>query len=194
MLGAVNRPTTARLEPIDEISPELEPLLAKTVVRDGKPLNIFGVLAHHPKLLDRFNRLGGLLLTRGSVPPREREIVILRVGWRCRAIYEFGQHTLIGRQTGLTDAEIAALAGADDTHPWSEGDQALIALADDLCRDDCATDETWKALRPRWSDEQLVELVVCAGFYRMVSGFLNTMGVQLDAGVPGWPDTATAVS
>jgi alkylhydroperoxidase family enzyme len=190
----VTRPTAARLEPVAEISADLEPLLAKTVVRNGKPLNIFGVLAHHPKLLDRFNRLGGLLLTRGTVPEREREVVILRVGWRCRAIYEFGQHTLIGRQTGLTDAEIAALAGADDTHPWSEGDQALIALADDLCRDDCATDETWKALRPRWSDEQLVELVVCAGFYRMVSGFLNTMGVQLDAGVPGWPDTATAVS
>jgi hypothetical protein len=33
----------------------------------------------------------------------------------------------------------------------------------------------------------LVELVVVAGFYRLVSGFLNTMGVQLDAGVPGWP-------
>jgi alkylhydroperoxidase family enzyme len=76
----VNRPTAPRLQPITEISADLEPVLAKTVLRDGKPLNIFGVLAHHPKLLDRFNRLGGLLLTRGTVPPREREIVILRVG------------------------------------------------------------------------------------------------------------------
>jgi 4-carboxymuconolactone decarboxylase len=190
----VTRPSAARLEPVSDFSADLEPLLAKTVVRDGKPLNIFGVLAHHPKLLDRFNRLGGLLLTRGTVPAREREIVILRVGWRCRAIYEFGQHTLIGRQTGLTDAEIAALAGADDNHPWSTGDQVLIDLADDLCRDDCASDATWNALRPLWSDEQLVELVVCAGFYRLVSGFLNTMGVQLDEGVPGWPAGAKAVS
>jgi alkylhydroperoxidase family enzyme len=190
----VNRPTAPRLEPISEISADLEPLLAQTVVRDGKPLNIFGVLAHHPKLLDRFNRLGGLLLTRGTVPAREREIVILRVGWRCRAIYEFGQHTLIGRQTGLTDGEIAALAGADDTHQWSDGDRALIALADDLCRDDCASDATWDALRGHWSDQQLVELVVVAGFYRLVSGFLNSMGVQLDDGVPGWPEGASAVS
>jgi hypothetical protein len=49
-------------------------------------------------------------------------------------------------------------------------------------------------LRPRWTDEQLVELVVTAGFYRLVSGFLNTMGVQLDEGVPGWPEGASAVS
>jgi alkylhydroperoxidase family enzyme len=190
----VTRPTKPRLEPVTEVSAELEPLLSKTVMRDGKPLNIFGVLAHHPKLLDRFNRFGGLLLTRGTVPAREREIVILRVGWRCRAIYEFGQHTLIGRQSGLSDAEISALAGADDAHQWAEGDRALIALADDLCDDDCATDATWEALRPRWTDEQLVELVVTAGFYRLVSGFLNTMGVQLDHGVPGWPEGASAVS
>ena len=39
-------------------------------------------------------------------------------------------------------------------------------------------------------DRPLVELVVVAGFYRMVSGFLNSAGVQLDAGVPGWPEGA----
>ena len=34
---------------------------------------------------------------------------------------------------------------------------------------------------------ELIELVIVAGFYRMVSGFLNTMGVELDPGVPSWP-------
>ncbi len=41
-----------------------------------------------------------------------------------------------------------------------------------------------------WSgvDAQLVELLVVAGFYRLVSGFLNSTGVQLDDGIPGFPD------
>ena len=39
----------------------------------------------------------------------------------------------------------------------------------------------------RWSDAELVELLVVAGFYRLVSGFLNSAGVQLDDGVPGFP-------
>ena len=65
---------------------------------------------------------------------------------------------------------------------------ALIALADELCADDCVSDITWTALRARWDDAELVELVALAGFYRMVSGFLNTLGVQLADGIPGWPD------
>lgn len=168
-------------------------VLGKTLVGDnGRPINIFGTLAHHPKLLKRFNVFGGLFLSHGLLPAREREIVILRVGWNCRAKYEFGQHTVIGRRVGLTDAEIAALTHDPASHEWSAPDLALIALADDLCADDCVSDATWAELRPRWNDAEMVELVMVAGQYRLVSGFLNSMGVQLDPGVPGWPDGTDA--
>jgi 4-carboxymuconolactone decarboxylase len=50
------------------------------------------------------------------------------------------------------------------------------------------SDDTWAALSTRWSDAELVELLVVAGFYRLVSGFLNSAGVELDPGVPGFPD------
>ncbi len=177
----------SRLAPVDvgAAEGELAELLANALTRDGKPINIFGTLAHHPKLLKRFNLLGGFLLNKGQVPAREREIVILRVGWRCGAVYEYGQHTVIGKREGLSDAEIAGLAGFD--HEWSDGDQLLIDLADDLCANDCVSDATYAALADRWSEAQLVELVITAGFYRLVSGFLNTFGVELDDGVPGWP-------
>lgn len=171
---------------------ELREVLAGTLSgATGSPLNIFATLAHNPKLLKRFNVLGGYFLTRGALPAREREIVILRVGWNCRAIYEFGQHTLIGRRDGLTDVEIAALCADPSAHSWSADDRALIALADDLCADDCVSDATWAALTSRWDEASLIELVMVAGMYRMVSGFLNSMGIQLDAGVPGWPPGVT---
>ncbi len=179
------RPTTPRIPIIDDPEPEVRELLANALTVEGKPLNIFGALAHHPRLLKRFNLMGGFLLNKGLLPERERELVILRVGWNCRAVYEFGQHTVIGKRTGLTDDEIAAIAGGD--HPWSTTDRHLIAMADELCADDCVTDETWAALAETWSEAQLVELLVCAGFYRLVSGFLNSAGVPLDPGVPGWP-------
>jgi alkylhydroperoxidase family enzyme len=159
----------------------------KTKTRDGGALNIFRTMAHQPKLLKRFNGLGGAFLVHGLLPAREREIVILRVGWNCRSVYEFGQHTLIGRDAGLTDKEIASLATTRAEGPWSADDQALIALADDICADDCASEATFAALRRRWNDAELVELVALAGFYRMVSGFLNTFGVEPEDGLPGWP-------
>jgi alkylhydroperoxidase family enzyme len=187
---ASERPTRSRIEPIDldqVTDDELRATLAGALTLDGRPLNIFGVLGHHPKLLKRFNLLGGFLLNKGLIPERERELVILRVGWNAQAVYEFGQHTVIGRRCGLTDAEIAALTASPHEHDWSPDDLALIALADDLAADDCVGDETWRSLAARWSDAELVELLVVAGFYRLVSGFLNSAGVELDDGVPGFP-------
>jgi 4-carboxymuconolactone decarboxylase len=186
------RPGEARIEPVGEAElaadDELRETLAGALTHDGTPLNIFGVLGRHPKLLKRFNLLGGFLLNKGMIPPREREIVILRVGWNAQARYEFGQHTIIGRRSGLTDEEIVALTREPSTHEWSDGDRALIALADDLTADDCVTDATWEQLARRWDDAELVELLVLAGFYRLVSGFLNSAGVELDDGVPGFPN------
>lgn len=169
-------------------TPEQQELLAGAALSapDGRPLNIFATLAHRPVLLRRFNQLGGTLLLRSSLPVRQREIVILRVGWNARSVYEFGQHTVIGRQAGLGEDEITALAGGD-LSGWPAEDRALVDLADDLCRDDCVSDGTWEALAARWSEEQLVELLVLAGFYRLVSGFLNSAGVALEDGMPGWP-------
>ncbi len=186
-----DRPTTTRITPVDlaapDVDPELAEILAGALTHDGRPLNIFGALGRHPKLLKRFNLLGGFLLNKGLVPPRERELVILRIGWNARAEYEFGQHTIIGKQCGLTDEEISAITRPPGEHDWSADDRALLALADELAADDCVTDITWTRLASRWSDAELVELLVVAGFYRLVSGFLNSAGVRLDDGVPGFP-------
>ena len=146
---ASDRPAQARIEPIDlddVTDAELRDTLAGALTHDGKPLNIFGVLGHHPKLLKRFNLLGGFILNKGLLPERERELVILRVGWNARAVYEFGQHTVIGKRCGLTDDEIVALTRSPHDHAWSPEDRALIALADDLHADDCVSDGTWLAL------------------------------------------------
>ena len=181
------RPSSPRIDPVTEPEGELAEILSTALTHDGTPLNIFGVLGRHPKLLKRFNLLGGFLLNKGLLPEREREVVILRIGFNAKAQYEFGQHTVIGKQCGLTDAEIRALTQDPSGHRWSDDDLALIALADELHADDCVTDATWAALSKKWSDEQMIELLVVAGFYRLVSGFLNSTGVELDEGIPGFP-------
>lgn len=179
------RPTSSRIELVRDPAEPAASIMAAGLKRNGEPLNIFSTMAHHPWLLKKFLALGDQFLNRGVVPDREREIVILRVGWNCQSVYEFGQHTMIGGDAGLVEAEIHGLAG--NTHDWSDADQLLIDLADQICDDDCVTDATYASLTEHWDEAQLVELVLVAGYYRMVSGFLNTFGVQLDEGVPGFP-------
>lgn len=181
----MDRPNSPRIPLLTEPDEATAAILGPALARDGEPLNIFSTMAHHPWLLKKFLGLGGQLLNRGVVPARERELVILRVGWNCQSVYEFGQHTIIGLEAGLTEPEISGLSNG--SHDFSPADTLLLTLADELCEDDCVSDETFGALSKTWGNDALIELVLCAGFYRMVSGFLNTFGVPLDDGVPGFP-------
>lgn len=175
-----------RVTPVDDPEPEVAELLAKTMGDDrGVPLAIFRTMARHPRLMKRFNVLGGFFLTRGELPAREREIAVLRTAWRSGCVYEWAQHVLIGGRSGLTDEEIARIAG--ESNGWSPRDRALIQATDEVLDSVDVSDETWAALGTDWTDEQRVELVMLVGFYRMTAGFLNATGVVKDADLPDWP-------
>jgi alkylhydroperoxidase family enzyme len=150
---------------------------------DGTPLNIFGTLAHHPDLLRRWLVFATHVLSKNTLPERDRELLILRTGWNCRSRYEFSQHVVIGRRCGITDEEMDAVKiGPAGT--WSEGDRLLLDAADQLHERSTLDDATWAALTARYSTEQVLDLVATVGNYHLVAMFLNSTGVQLDAGVP----------
>jgi 4-carboxymuconolactone decarboxylase len=154
----------------------------------NRVLNIFRTLVRAPKALQRFNEWGGYVLSRrNDLPAREREIVILRTGFLCKSGYEWTQHVAIGKREGLTDDEIARIkegAGAG----WSAADAVLIKASDELHKDQFITDATWKALGEHFTQKQCMDVVFTAAQYTQVSMFLNTFGVQLDAGQTLDPD------
>jgi alkylhydroperoxidase family enzyme len=173
---------TPRIAPLadEQLNPEQKEALE--AFRPGPVLNIFRTLAHAPKALGRFNAWGGYVLSRrNDLPPREREMVILRIGFLCRSGYEFTQHTRIGLQAGLAEAEIARIKQGADAG-WSPADAALIRACDELHHDQFITEPTWGALREHFTEKQCMDLVFTAGQYTQVSMMLNTFGVQLDEG------------
>jgi alkylhydroperoxidase family enzyme len=168
----------------DEVRELLGPM-AKNAA--GAPLHIFATLAHHPKLMKRWLVFGNHVLAKSTLSPRDREIAILRIGWLCRAEYEWGQHVLIARTAGVTDEEIERIAAGPDAAGWSAGDATLLRAVDELHRDAFVSDATWAALGTRYDVQQLIDLIFTVGQYQLVSMALNTLGVQRDAGVPGFP-------
>ncbi len=184
------RLSEARLQPLaeDQLSDDALQALGRERGSGAPLLNIFATLAHHPKLMKRWLVFGNHVLAKSSLPAREREIVILRIGWLCQAEYEFGQHTVIGKQTGLSDEEIKRITQGPDADGWCELDTLLLRAVDELHADAMVSDATWKSLSTQLSTEQLLDLVFAVGQYNLVSMALNTLGVQLDEGVPGFPD------
>jgi alkylhydroperoxidase family enzyme len=150
-------------------------------------MRLFQTLAHNPRLLKRFNVMAGGLLTKGLLPARERELVILRTAFRCTSVYEFGQHTIIGLASGLRQDEIDRIVLPPEEAAFPSSDEALIRMVDELYDGNWVTDQTWLQLRDRWHEAELLELLMVAGFYWMLAGVLNSAGVEAEAEVPGWP-------
>jgi 4-carboxymuconolactone decarboxylase len=158
--------------------------------RDGRVYTIFATLARHPKLLKRWLIFGNHVLAKSALPAREREIVILRMGWLCRAEYEWGHHVAIGKQAGLSSDDIRRVAAGPDASGWDPFEAALLRAVDELHGDSFIGDSTWKTLAARYNTEQLLDLIFTAGQYTLVSMALNSCGVQLEEGFERFPDEA----
>jgi alkylhydroperoxidase family enzyme len=177
-----------RISPLEEPGPDVSELLAKTLGDSrGVPLRIFRTMARHPRMLKRFNVLGGFFLTRGDLPARDRELVVLRTAWRSGCEYEWAQHVLIGARAGLSEDEMSRVAQPGLAGPWPARDAALLQAADEIADQADISEETWAELCAVYSQAQVMELVMLAGFYRMTAGFLNATGVRKEADLPGWP-------
>lgn len=177
-------------KPESEWDDETRALLARNTLGDGPVLNIFATIAHHPKLLKRWMVFGAHVLAKSTLPARDRELLILRAGWRCRSPYEWGQHVVIARNAGISDDEIARVAQGPDAEGWDDLDAALLRAADELHDDSCISDRTWAALGESYDDQQLLDVVFTVGQYQLVSMALNTLGVERDDGLgrpPGIP-------
>ena len=177
-----------RIAPLSdaEADPEVADLLQP--FRGGPVLNIFRTMARTPKALLRFNQWGGYVLSkRNSLAERERELVILRTGYLCKAGYEWTQHKRIGLDCGLTEAEIERIKSGPDAGEWSAEDAALLRATDDLVTDHFIGEAAWDGLA-FLTEKQKMDLVYTVCQYTQVSMLLNSFGVQVEDGASVDPD------
>jgi 4-carboxymuconolactone decarboxylase len=182
---------TPRIAPIPEAdwSPAQREALAPLAER-GHVYNLFTTLARAPGALEAFNTWGAFVLVQSSLPARERELLILRVGWNCRAGYEWSQHARIGRRAGLTAEELGGIKQGPSWDAWSERDRLLLTAADELDRERMISDATWSALAQCFDERQRMDIVFVVGHYTQTCMLLNTFGVQLDPVLRPDPDFA----
>lgn len=179
---------TARIAPLsladaDEQTRALLQPLTEVRGADTRLLNVFGTLGHHPELLRHWLVFAGYLLSKSTLPPRLRELVVLRVGWRCHSPYEWGQHVWVGRRAGVTDADLARIGTGPDADGWSDPERAALRAADELVDRHTLSDTTWQALAVCFTTPQVLDLVFLVGQYQLVSSALNACRVERDDGL-----------
>lgn len=139
--------------------------------------NLLGTLVRHPKLTRAFLRFNNHLLFSSTLPPRLRELAVLRVAHLHRCEYEWRHHVRMGRETGLTDDVIDGIQRGEAT---DELDRAILHAVDELSDNSVVSDETWAALTEHLDERQRMDLVFTIGCYGALAMAINTFGVEPD--------------
>jgi alkylhydroperoxidase family enzyme len=176
-------PHAPRIPPLDPpYAPEIAAVLARWMPPGFtvEPLKLFRTLVKHREIFDRMRPLGaGLLGQLGTLDPRERELVIDRTCARCGCQYEWGVHVVaFGQALGIPEEQLLGTATRSSAEPgWSERQALLLQLVDELHDTSTVSDVLWARLETRWSEPQLIELVVLVGWYHLIAFFANAARV-----------------
>ncbi|CAN7195028.1 carboxymuconolactone decarboxylase family protein [Phenylobacterium sp. LjRoot225] len=168
------RPSAPRIAPV---APQDFTEEQAAIAGDWRDLTFTQVMVRHPTLYRAFMPMGEKLMRGSDLPPRDREILVLRTVELCRDTYEAAHHVLIARNLGMTDEEIAAARAGRLNEPF---DRTLATAAEELVGDHRLSDEIWALLAERYSLVQLMELVFLVGDYTMLSMVTNSFGMAVE--------------
>ncbi len=146
----------------------------------SRPINLARVLAHSPSGARAFNRLGGWIRFKSGIDPRVREMAILRVGVLARSDYEYSHHIKLGREFGMTDADIRAVVDGPDSPALGDLERLVVRATDEATVDGAISEATFDALRDHYDDGLLVELSIVIAFYNAVVRFLGSLDIDVE--------------
>ena len=159
---------------------QLDPEVGAFMRRIDPMINVFHMMAHAETAVRPFMRLGNALLFKGALDPVLREIVILRVGHVTGSSYEVHQHKIVGRDCGMTEAQIEAVPDGAGSAAFDDRQTLAIRVTDEVLADVRMSEATFAAAKAAFTHQELVELLLVIGFYAMIAGLLENLQVEIE--------------
>lgn len=167
----------ARLPYLDrsDLLPEHQDLLALNV-------NVYRLLAHSPRASRSINTLARFLRDGSRLDPRLREMAILQVGYLLRSGYTFSHHIHIGRNFGVSDDDIRAVAEETAGRPTRLEPLARTVLraAREMTKGQAVAADTFASLRDALGDEQLTDLLITISFYNGLVRLEESLAIDVE--------------
>ncbi|HXG41841.1 MAG TPA: carboxymuconolactone decarboxylase family protein [Dehalococcoidia bacterium] len=146
----------------------------------GRALNVFQVAAHSPRLAQTWLEMMAVALSGLSLPPRLRELAVLRLFLLARVPYGFAHHVAIARRLGMAEEEVWSVRDYERSPALGELERLVLRYTDAAVALDGQAQGLARELRRHLSDGQLVELAFCIAIWSMMARLLNSLGVELE--------------
>jgi len=160
--------------------PAVKELYEKIEGRGQKVIKLWKIMGHLPYIGLNYQRMGNSILKGEELPPRLRELAIVRVGFIARSQYEFTQHSRIGLRAGLTQAQIDDIGHWQNSKLFNDEERTVLAYTDEVEKNIQVKDETFNNLKKYLNEHQIVELTAAIGFYGMTCRLLEALQVDME--------------
>jgi AhpD family alkylhydroperoxidase len=162
--------------PLVEMPRAVEARLAEL---GGKPVNLYRALANNPDMLAAWIEFAWSIRQKPATSRRLRELMIVRGATLMRCDYELAHHRHMAGRSGVTDAELDALASWRDAAVFSPAERAVLAFMEAMV-DGAVPDAVNTELARHFDASERVELALTAGLYCMVPRVLDALRVPLE--------------
>jgi 4-carboxymuconolactone decarboxylase len=174
-----------RFKPLkwDEMTPEQKAMMEHLVSGPrrgaGGPFN---VLLRSPKMGDLAQEFGAQMRFNSSLPPKLNEMAIIITARHWTSHYEWYAHRTAAAQAGLNEAIIQSIAAGKRPASLDADETVIYNFATELLNTHQVSDAQFKAVKDRFGERGVVDLIGVMGYYQLVSMLLNVDRYPLPAG------------
>jgi 4-carboxymuconolactone decarboxylase len=142
----------------------------------------FNALLRSPVLCDLVQRVGAYVRFSTSLPAPLNELAICMAGRKWGAQYEFYAHRRLGIDAGLNPSILDAVAAGHRPAEMSYDETTVYEFVTDLLSTGQVSDARYGAVKDRFGERGIMDLVGAVGYYSLVSMVLNVAQVPLPEG------------
>ena len=123
------------------------------------------------------------IFTTGTVDPRLKEMLAVRVSQINDCVYCRTSHTALAKQLGVSEALLDAMHSIDEhADEFSAAERAALSLAERMTTDARGVDEdVWAALREHYDEGEIVELAAVIGLFNYFNRFSDALKIPVTA-------------
>ncbi len=165
----------------EQASDKVKEVYQKVEDNGARVINLFKALANSPtNILLNVIRLGHSIIGQSGLPPKLRELAILRVARLSGSEYEWQQHVALALEVGAKQEQIDAISNWQNSSQFNDEERTVLQYTDEVARKVSVSDQTFQALKKLLSDQTIVELTVTIGYYGMLARVLVPLQVEVD--------------
>ena len=167
----------------EQAPPEVKEIFQKIEDNGAKIINLYKAVANSPRLLLNFIRLGNSVMGKTELPPKLRELAILRVAKLTGSEYEWAQHVPMALEVGLSQKQLDSISGWKPSSDFNEMERTVLQYTDEVTQQVKVADQTFTRLKNFFNEPTIVELTITIGYYGMVARLLVPLQVEIDESV-----------